>query len=83
VALPLARHGLAAGVVLSFARAIGEFGATLLLAGNIAGRTQTLPLAIYEALQMGDDRAALILSIILTAVSIVAMGLLARLGSRR
>lgn len=83
VAVPLARHGLAAGVVLSFARAIGEFGATLLLAGNIAGRTQTLPLAIYEALQMGDDRAALTLSIVLTAVSVVAMGLIARLGSRR
>ena len=83
IAVPLARRGLVAGAVLSFARAIGEFGATLLLAGNIAGRTQTLPLAIYEALQMGDDRAALILSIVLTAVSLVAMGLIARLGTRR
>ena len=83
IALPLARRGLATGAVLSFARAIGEFGATLLLAGNIAGRTQTLPLAIYEALQMGDDRAALTLSIVLTVVSLVAMGLIARLGSKR
>jgi len=83
IAVPLARRGLAAGAVLSFARAIGEFGATLLLAGNIAGRTQTLPLAIYEAFQMGDDRAALILSIVLTGVSLLAMGLIARLGTRR
>lgn len=83
IAVPLARRGLAAGAVLSFARAIGEFGATLLLAGNIAGRTQTLPLAIYEALQMGDDRTALTLSIVLTVVSLVAMGLIGRLGSKR
>ncbi len=83
IAVPLARRGLAAGAVLSFARAIGEFGATLLLAGNIAGRTQTLPLAIYEAFQMGDDRAALILSLVLTGVSLLAMGLIARLGTRR
>jgi len=83
IAVPLARRGLVAGAVLSFARAIGEFGATLLLAGNIAGRTQTLPLAIYEALQMGDDRAALILSIVLTAVSLAAMGFIARLSTRR
>jgi len=82
VALPLARRGLAAGAVLCFARAIGEFGATLLLAGNIAGRTQTLPLAIYEALQMGDDSAALALSIVLTAVSLVSMAAIARLGRK-
>jgi molybdate transport system permease protein len=83
IAIPLARRGLAAGAVLSFARAVGEFGATLLLAGNIAGRTQTLPLAIYEALQMGDDRTALTLSIVLTVVSLVAMGCIARLGRKR
>jgi len=83
VAVPLARRGLAVGIVLSFARAIGEFGATLLLAGNIAGRTQTLPLAIYEALLSGDDRTALTMSVVLTAVSLTAMALLTRLGSRR
>ncbi|NIM00553.1 MAG: molybdate ABC transporter permease subunit [Acidobacteria bacterium] len=83
IAVPLARRGLAAGAVLSFARAIGEFGATLLLAGNIAGRTQTLPLAIYEALQMGDDRAALVLSLVLTAVSLAAMAGIFRLGRKR
>ena len=54
-----------------------------MLAGNIAGRTQTLPLAIYEALQTGDDSLALALSALLTAVSLVAMGLMARLGRRR
>ena len=83
VAVPLARRGLAVGVVLGFARAIGEFGATLLLAGNIAGRTQTLPLAIYEALLTGDDRTALTLSVVLTAVSLAAMAFLARLGRHR
>ena len=83
LAVPLARRGLAVGIVLSFARAIGEFGATLLLAGNIAGRTQTLPLAIYEALLTGDDRTALMLSVVLTVVSLAAMALLTRLGSRR
>jgi len=51
VTLPLARKGLLAGLVLAFARALGEFGATLMLAGNIPGRTQTVPLAIYTAAQ--------------------------------
>jgi molybdate transport system permease protein len=82
VAVPLASRGLAAGAVLGFARAVGEFGATLLLAGNIAGRTQTLPLAIYEALQMGDDRAALLLSLVLTGVSLVALAGISRLGRK-
>jgi len=54
VSLPLARPGIAAGALLAFARALGEFGATLIVAGNIPGRTQTLPLAIYQAAQLGD-----------------------------
>lgn len=73
VALPLARRGLVAGVVLSFARAVGEFGATLMLAGNIRGRTQTLPLAIYEAVATGEDRDALVMALLLTAVSVVVV----------
>ena len=56
VALPLARRGIVTGVVLAGARALGEFGATLVVAGNIPGRTQTIPLAIYQATQLGDTR---------------------------
>jgi molybdate transport system permease protein len=83
VALPMARRGLASGVVLAFARSIGEFGATLMLAGNIPGRTQTLPLAIYDAVLAGEDRTALALSALLTAVSVGVMLAAGRLGRRR
>jgi molybdate transport system permease protein len=60
VTLPLARRGLAAALLLGFARALGEFGATVIVAGNIPGRTQTLALAIFEDIQLGDDRRALV-----------------------
>jgi molybdate transport system permease protein len=73
ITLPLARRGVIAGLVLSFARALGEFGATLMIAGNIPGVTQTMPLAIYEAVASGDDRRAQILALILTAISILAV----------
>lgn len=73
VVMPLARRGLIAGTVLSFARAVGEFGATLMLAGNIPGRTQTLPLAIYEAVATGEDRKALVMALLLTAVSVAVI----------
>jgi molybdate transport system permease protein len=82
VMLPMARRGLMAGVVLSFARALGEFGATLMLAGNIPGRTRTLPLAIYEAALAGEDREALIMAGLLTLVSVVVMVLASRLDRR-
>ena len=65
-----------------FGLSLGEFGATLMLAGNIPGRTQTLPLAIYEAVMAGEDRAALLLSMILTAVSVVVILIAGRLGRR-
>ena len=55
VALPLAWPGIAAGAVLAFARALGEFGATLMLAGNLPGRTQTIPIAIFFAIESGDN----------------------------
>ncbi|MBV8623467.1 MAG: molybdate ABC transporter permease subunit, partial [Herbaspirillum sp.] len=61
VSLPLATRGIMAGVLLAFARALGEFGATLMVAGNLPGRTQTLSVAIYEAVQAGDDGAATLL----------------------
>ena len=73
ITLPLASRGLLAGVVLTFARALGEFGATLMLAGNIPGKTQTMPLAIFEAFISGDDRAARTMALILTAISIVTI----------
>ena len=59
VTLPLARRGLAAAAVLGYARALGEFGATILVAGNIPGRTQTLALAIFSDLQLGRDDDAM------------------------
>ena len=82
VLVPLARRGLLAGLVLAFARALGEFGATLLLAGNIPGRTQTLPLAIYEAVMSGDDAAARTMALLLTAVSVGVMLAAGRLERR-
>src|SRR6185312_6905025 len=68
VALPVARSGLAGGAALAWARALGEFGATLMFAGNMPGRTQTLPLAIYTALE-SDLRTAQSLSILLVAAA--------------
>ncbi len=81
VTLPLARRGLMAGVILSFTRAFGEFGATLMLAGNIPGRTQTMPLAIYEAVVSGEDERALWLAIILTVLSAGAVYMTNRLST--
>ncbi|MBC8122853.1 MAG: molybdate ABC transporter permease subunit [Gemmatimonadaceae bacterium] len=83
VTFPLAWRGLAAGLVLSFARALGEFGATLMVAGNIPGRTQTMPLAIYEATQTGNDALALILVAVLTITSFSVLVLTNRLGRGR
>jgi len=73
VTLPLARRGILAGVVLAFARGLGEFGATLMVAGNIPGRTQTLPLAIYDLVQANRMSEANIAVLLMTAV---AFGLL-------
>jgi len=69
VALPLARRGLIAGAALAWARALGEFGATLMFAGNLTGRTQTLPLAVYTALE-SDVRAAQALAVILVMIAL-------------
>ena len=80
VTLPLARNGILAGLVLAFARALGEFGATLMLAGNIPGRTTTVPLAIYTAVQTGETPAALLLVAALTCVSCVVVWVASRLG---
>ncbi len=69
VTLPLGSRGLLAGVVLSFARALGEFGATLMLAGNIPGKTQTMPLAVYQATISGENNLAFMLVLLLTGIS--------------
>src|SRR5215475_6835768 len=82
VTLPLARKGVIAGLVLAFARALGEFGATLMLAGNIPGKTTTVPLAIYTAVQTGESREVLILVALLTLVSGVVLFVSGRLGAR-
>ncbi|MEM1484219.1 molybdate ABC transporter permease subunit [Oscillospiraceae bacterium PP1C4] len=74
VLIPQAWPGIAAGAVLSFARALGEFGATLMIAGNIPGRTQTIPVAIYFATAAGNMRAATIWVAVITIVSCVALG---------
>jgi len=73
VTLPLASRGVLAGVALAFARALGEFGATLMVAGNIPGRTQTMPLAVYDAVQAGDMGAANTLALVLTLSSMMTL----------
>ena len=73
ITLPLAWRGVAAGAMLAFARAMGEFGATLMVAGNIPGRTQTLSIAIYEAVQAGDDRLANTLVLVASLTCIVLL----------
>ncbi len=81
VAVPLAAPGLVAGAAMSWARSVGEFGATLMFAGNLQGRTQTLPLAIYTALE-SDMRATQALSILLVLVAFPLL-LLVQAGTRR
>jgi molybdate transport system permease protein len=72
VTLPLVTPGVAAGAVLCWARALGEFGATITFAGNFPGRTQTMPLAVYLALE-SDPAAAIVLSLLLLAVSVAVL----------
>lgn len=72
VSLPLAWRGILAGLLLSFARAVGEFGATLMVAGSIAGKTQTLSIAVYEAVQAGQDDTANFL-VAVTSVTCIAV----------
>jgi molybdate transport system permease protein len=86
VELPLAWRGLTAGAVLAFARALGEFGATILVAGNIPGRTQTLALALFQNVQVGRDREALglaVISVLLAAGALAVSEALVRRRDRR
>jgi molybdate transport system permease protein len=72
VTLPLVAPGIAAGAILCWARALGEFGATITFAGNFPGRTQTMPLAVYIALET-DPQAAIVLSLVLLVVSVIVL----------
>jgi len=86
VTLPLARRGILAGVVLAFARGLGEFGATLMVAGNIPGRTQTLPLAIYDLVQanrMTEANAAVLLMTVVSFGLLLSVNRLERRASAR
>jgi len=83
VTLPMARRGLSAGVALGFARALGDFGATVMVAGNIPGRTQTLPVAVFDAVQAGDDATAGAGSLILAAVAVVVLLVVTLMAGRR
>jgi molybdate transport system permease protein len=82
VTLPSAWRGVLAALVLAFARAIGEFGATIMFAGNIPGRTNTMPVEIFAAYQGGDDRRAGLYVVVLTAISILVVAAAARLSPR-
>ena len=73
ITLPLCYNGLVAGILLGFVRAIGEFGATIVVAGNMPGRTQTIPLAIYSKVQLGKDSEAINLIIISTVLAIITL----------
>ena len=79
VTLPLAWPGVLAGTILSFARALGEFGATLMIAGNIPGKTATIPVAIYFAIVDGNMKEANILMIIVIGIALTSLALLAYL----
>jgi molybdate transport system permease protein len=83
VTLPMAWRGVLAGVLLAFARALGEFGATLMVAGSIPGKTQTLSVAVYEAVQAGQDDTANLLVLIVSLTCVVVLLAAGRLAGPR
>ncbi len=85
VTLPLAMRGVAAGVALAFARAVGEFGATVMVAGNIPGKTRTMSVSVYDAVQAGDlarANATALALVALSLASLLAFGRAARVAGR-
>lgn len=78
VMLPLARHALISGAILAWTRALGEFGATILFAGNLQGVTQTMPLAIYLGFER-DLNVAIVLSVMMVIVSLALLGIMRKL----
>ncbi|MCZ6471846.1 MAG: molybdate ABC transporter permease subunit [SAR324 cluster bacterium] len=83
ITLPLAWRGIVAGAVMAFARAMGEFGTTLMVAGNIPGRTQTVSIAIYDAVQAGDQSRANVLVLLVTVFSIGVLWFVSRITAGR
>jgi len=83
ITLPLAKRGVLAGTLLAFARALGEFGATIMVAGNIPGRTTTLPVAIYQAVENGEDAHAWALAGMSAVIAFAAVFVSEKLQRRR
>ncbi len=83
VTLPLAWRSILAAVVLAFARALGDFGVTLMVAGNIPGRTQTVAVAIYDAVESGNGAVARVLVLVISAVALVILTVANRLSPKR
>lgn len=83
IMMPMAVPGAAAGTILGFARALGEFGATLMVAGNIPGRTQTIPVAIYFAAEGGDQKTALAWVLVIVSISFGVIVLMNFQGERK
>jgi molybdate transport system permease protein len=82
VTLPLAQRSILAATALAFARSLGEFGATLMIAGNFPGRTQTMAVAIYDALQSGNSTLALTLVLVISVIALAILALATRLEER-
>jgi molybdate transport system permease protein len=83
VTLPLARRSILAAAALAFARSLGDFGVTIMIAGNIPGRTQTVAVAIYDAVEAGNGQLARLLVLILSAVALLILWLANRLAPRQ
>lgn len=83
ITLPLARYGILSGLVMAFARALGEFGATLMVAGNIPGQTETMPLAVYFALESGNTALAVYYVLIMTVLAFIAVTLVNRWSKKK
>ncbi len=82
VTLPLASRGIIGGIILGFSKSLGEFGATIMVAGNIPGKTQTIALAIFNAVQLGEDASVYRLVLISTVIAFVAIWLAERFTFR-
>jgi molybdate transport system permease protein len=83
VTLPLASRGVLAATALAFARALGDFGITIMIAGNIPGKTQTASVAIYDAVQAGRNNEALTLAVIVSSIAVAMLYLINRFGRMR
>lgn len=83
ITLPLAGRGILAATVLAFARSLGDFGITLMIAGNIPGRTQTAALAIYDAVQAGRDNQALTMVVIISFIAVITLYIMSHISKDR